>query len=108
MVCPKCFSEFFEGVKVCIDCRILLVDELAADPLFGNGSDKLVHFMTCFSKHEAESGRSLLESHQIKAIVSMDEVRGVRLWIHNNDARKAIQVFQERTAEEKRSGNHSD
>ena len=31
MYCPKCKSEYLEGVYVCPDCNISLVDELSAE-----------------------------------------------------------------------------
>ena len=103
MVCPKCACEFIEGIKVCVDCHVLLVEELPADPFDGNGNGKLIHFITYFTKQEAESGKRLLASNRVDAIVSMDETRGARLWIHKDDALKAIKIFQARTAAEKKS-----
>ena len=104
MVCPKCAGEYIEGVKVCVNCRILLVDDLSVNPTNGSGNGKLVHFMTCFSRTEAESGKNLLIDRGVEAIVSMDEIRGVRLWIHKENGQKAIQIFQERMATQKREG----
>lgn len=101
MLCPQCASEYSENVKACIDCRVLLVDGSGVKPIGENRNGKLIHFITCFSRQEAESGRSLLETHDIEAIVSRDEIRGIRLWIHKEDAQSAIKIFQERTAAEK-------
>lgn len=66
------------------------------------GNGKLVHFMTCLGRQEAESGRDLLENSGIGAVVSFDENGGVRLWIHSEDASTAIDIFQKRAAAEKR------
>lgn len=33
MVCPECKAEYLEGVRVCPDCRIPLVQELPPQPL---------------------------------------------------------------------------
>src|SRR3972149_6184626 len=33
MVCPECKAEYLEGVHVCPDCRIPLVQELSPQPL---------------------------------------------------------------------------
>jgi hypothetical protein len=103
MRCPQCASEYSENAKACIDCRVLLVDGPGVKLIDENRNGKLIHFITCFSRQEAESGRSLLEIHDIEAIVSRDEIRGIRLWIHKEDAQSAIKIFQERTAAEKKS-----
>lgn len=103
MVCPKCASEYNDSAKACNGCRVLFVDGYGVKPIGENGNGKLIHFITCFSRQEAESGRSLLETHDIEAIVSMDEIRGIRLWIHKQDAQSAIKIFQERAAAEKKS-----
>ena len=99
MVCPKCSCDYIDGVKVCVACHVLLVRDPSLESVNGNG--KLVHFITYFSRNEAETGKNLLESFDVDAIVSMDEIRGVRLWIHKEDARKAIKIFQENTLYEK-------
>lgn len=104
MVCPKCCREYIDGVEVCIDCRMKLTNGLTAVPV--NGNVKLVHFMTCFSRQEAQSGRTLLAAHDVEAIVSMDEIRGARLWVHREDSQKAIQIFQAKMTAEKESAHH--
>ena len=103
MFCPKCAGEYNENAKACIDCRVLLVDGFGVKPIVENGNGRLIHFITCFSRQEAESGRSLLETHDIVAIVSIDEIGGARLWIHEEDALSAIKIFQNRAAAEKKS-----
>lgn len=98
MICPKCSSDYLDGVQVCVACHVLLVSDASSKPIKGNGH--LVHFITYLSRNEAESARNLLECHGIEAIVSMDELRGVRLWIHKTDAPRVIKIFQENTLTE--------
>jgi len=71
-------------------------DGYGTNPSKTMGSAKIIHFITCFSRKEAESGRSYLESQGIKAVVSVDEMSGARLWINKEDSQKAVKVFQER------------
>jgi len=97
MVCPKCSSDYIDGVKVCVACHVLLVEDSLREPVNGNG--RLVHFITCFSRHEAETGKNLLERFDVDAIVSVDEIKGVLLWIHKEDAHKAVKIFQENMRE---------
>jgi len=101
MVCPKCSGDYIDGVQVCVACHILLVQNPSKEPVNGNG--RLVHFITCFSRREAEAGKNLLECFDVDAIVSIDELTGVRLWIHKEDANKAVQIFQKNTLAEKKS-----
>ncbi|MGD2295013.1 MAG: hypothetical protein PVF22_04170 [Candidatus Aminicenantes bacterium] len=103
MVCPKCACEYTEGIKVCVDCHVLLVNNSPQEFFQGNGNGRLVHFITYLTRQEAESGKKLLETNRVEALVSMDEIQGVRLWIHKEDAQKAVQVFQAKAAAEKKS-----
>ena len=95
MVCPNCSGDYIDGVKVCVACHVLLVEDPFRESV--NGNNRLVHFITYFSRHEAAAGKNLLECFDVDAIVSMDEIRGMRLWIHKEDAHKAIKIFQENT-----------
>ena len=85
MVCPNCSGDYIDGVKICVACHVLLVN-----------------FITYFSRNEAAAGKNLLERFGVDAIVSMDEIRGVRLWIHKEDAHKAVKIFQENTLAKKK------
>ncbi len=101
MICPKCLGDYIDGVKVCVVCHVPLVEESLREPK--NGNSRLVHFITYFSLHEAEIGKNLLECFDVDAIVSNDEIRGVRLWIHKEDTHKAVRIFQENTCTEKKT-----
>ncbi len=100
MICPRCSGDYIDGVKVCVACHVLLVKESPREPK--NGNNRLVHFITYFSLHEAEAGKNLLECFDVQALISNDEIRGVRLWIHKEDAHKAVRIFQENTCAEKK------
>jgi hypothetical protein len=95
MICPKCFGDYLDGVKVCVSCHVLLVKDPSWEPI--NGDGRLVHFITYFSRREAETGKNLLGCFDVDAIISSDEIGGVRLWINKEDAHKAIEIFQENT-----------
>ena len=103
MVCPKCFSDYIDGVKICLTCHVLLDQDSHSVPSNGNG--KLVHFITYFSRHEAEAGKNLLECFDVDARVTHDEIRGIRLWIHKEDAHKAVKIFEANTLAEKKLEN---
>jgi hypothetical protein len=105
MVCPNCSGDYIDGVKVCVACHVLLVEDSSREPVNGNG--RLVHFITYFSRHEAAAGKNLLECFDVDAIVSMDEIRGVRLWVHKEDAHKAVKIFQENTLAKKKERRHN-
>ncbi|MCJ7582782.1 MAG: hypothetical protein MUP98_19875 [Candidatus Aminicenantes bacterium] len=100
MVCPKCSSDCIDGAKICLACHVLLDHDSHRVPANGNG--RLVHFITYFSKREAETGKKLLEWFDVDALVSIDEIRGIRLWIYKEDVHKAIKLFEANTLAEKK------
>ena len=99
MICPKCSSDYIDGVDLCVTCHVPLVKDSSCKSANGNGS--LVHFITYFSRYEAEAGKNLLECFGLDAIVSIDEIWGIRLWVQKEDARKAVKIFHENTLAEK-------
>ena len=103
MVCPKCFGDYLDGVNVCVACHVLLVKDASRESALGKG--RLVHFITYFSRREALAGKNLLECFGVEAIVSVDEIRGVRLWIHREDRQKAVKIFQENSLTDKVNQN---
>jgi hypothetical protein len=111
MYCPKCKSEYLEGVRECIDCFIPLVEYLPDEnddfyQTYEPGKD-LVTFKRFPIHHEAEVARGLLEANDIDAIVSWDDWGrintpkqdekgfGIRLMIKEEDLKRAEEVFRD-------------
>jgi hypothetical protein len=69
MVCPKCRSEYEEGMTECADCRVALVDNLTIVPEAG----ELVPIFETADSAEAIVVKSLLESEHIYH-VSQNEI----------------------------------
>ena len=99
MICPNCSGDYLDGVNVCVTCHVLLVKDSSCEHENGNGN--LVHFITYLSRYEAAAGKNLLECFDIDAIVSIDELWGIRLWVKKEDAHKAVKIFQKNTLEGK-------
>jgi hypothetical protein len=77
MFCPKCKSEFIEGITICSDCHIPLMETLPKekDPI--HPSD-LVCLKTFMYRHEAEIEKGLLEANGIDSLILGDDAGGLR------------------------------
>ena len=69
--CPKCRYEYVEGVEVCPDCGVALVDELPEEePPRG----KLVPIRRFKSRLYAEMVKDVLDREGIPCFISGDDV----------------------------------
>jgi hypothetical protein len=113
MFCPKCKSEWLEGVTICADCGTHLVEYLPEetqsdyDQSVPRELRDLVTFKRFPRQHEAQVARGLLNANGIDAIVSWDDwgriipqkygksKHGIRLMIKEEDVKRAEDVFRE-------------
>jgi hypothetical protein len=111
MVCPQCKCQYLEGITICIDCHIPLVEYLQEEPSPSDRSTipekDLITFQRFPKQHEAEVAKGLLESNGIPAIVSWDDWGrigiqkfdkkgyGIRLMIKEEDLKLAQEVFRD-------------
>ncbi len=67
MFCPECRAEFIEGITVCSDCGITLVEELSPQPK--PEYHKLVKVFSTGKSIEAGFVKSLLEANEINCFI---------------------------------------
>jgi hypothetical protein len=103
MFCPNCRAEYEEGVKMCVDCDVELVQELP--PLDTAEYVDLVDFETYPDRNEAELAKGVLSGSGIDAVIYGDEYggyapalsfsEGVRLLVKKKDLVRARLVLME-------------
>jgi len=67
MFCPKCRAEFVNGITVCSDCKVLLVEKLPPEPK--PEYRKLTEVFSTWRNIESGFVKSLLESNGINCFI---------------------------------------
>jgi predicted amidophosphoribosyltransferase len=102
--CPKCRSEFIEGISVCDDCGVSLVSELAPEGEMRETADDLVEVWRTQGEINAQLVRSLLEASGISSMLSgetlrlthgltLDGLALVRILVRSEDAARASDII---------------
>jgi hypothetical protein len=99
--CPNCKTEYQEGIKVCADCNIKLVDSLPEEREVDFNDLECV--FTCDQFYEAEMLRDNLESAGIAAQILSQKDRNypglgdlavIKVYVRKVDAEAATEFIK--------------
>ena len=103
MYCPKCKSEFREGVFECSDCLVPLVDKLPKEE--DEPTPEYVDFkeiMTSFDMGDIVIIKTILDANRIKYIIQNEDIGSsygaalpARIWISEDQTREAKELLKD-------------
>ena len=100
--CPNCEAEYKEGITVCPDCRVKLVDKLTPENRVHDSSDgEPVPLQTFKTGAEAEMVRELLNQNGIRsfveggdfAVIPSSFSQEVVVMVDERDMPRAIEIY---------------
>ncbi|NOZ84774.1 MAG: hypothetical protein GXP49_00650 [Deltaproteobacteria bacterium] len=99
--CPKCGAEYREGIKVCADCNVELVDTM---PDFEVDKRNFIEFYTCFDALELGRISEILSEKGIKTLIrdlrssafptDIGETAEKRLSVPEEDLEEAVKLVK--------------
>ena len=90
MYCPECKSEFIDGIKICPDCDVSLIEELPPEP-----EPEFVDFeevLATYNPADIALLKSILDSEDITYFFKGENFQHVRPWA--DPARLMIRIDQ--------------
>ena len=100
--CPNCEAEYKEGITVCPDCQIELVDELTpANRVHDRSDGEPVPLQSFKTGAEAEMVRELLEQNGIRsfveggdfAVIPSSFSQEVVVMVDERDLPRAVEIY---------------
>ncbi len=101
-VCPNCNYEYIEGVTICPDCKVPLVDEIEKYPELSEDDWVLVY--TSFSEIDVQLLKGNMESAGIGATIlskkdssfpAPGDLSVVKLMVKKSDVSAALEFIQQ-------------
>lgn len=102
--CPKCRTEYVDGIVTCADCRVLLVDNLEKLPDLPPEKEEPIFLMTLSGSFYANYIESYLKENRIPVlkkhhgagayveVVMGNSSMGIDLYVRASDFEKATQL----------------
>lgn len=100
--CPNCEAEYKEGIEVCPDCQVKLVDELTSENRVHDRSDaEPVPLQSFKTGAEAEMVRELLNQNGIRsfveggdfAVIPSSFSQEVVVMVDERDLPRAVEIY---------------
>ncbi len=103
MICPKCESEYVDGIKTCADCGTELIPVEEFEGNLVHPKDWVIVY-TCSDPLEAEMLKSNLSGADIETIIISQKDRSyptvgdlavVKLLTKRTDSQEALEIIQD-------------
>ena len=100
--CPNCEAEYKEGITVCPDCQVALVDELTPENrIHDRGEGEPVPLQSFKTAAEAEMVREMLDQNGIRsfveggdfAIIPSSFSQEVVVMVDERDLPRAVEIY---------------
>lgn len=85
--CPKCKTEFREGIEICTDCKVPLVAELSNEDIF-------VYFLSSEKKNLIDKLSKYLTYSNIDNVIKEDEEKGYSILVEPGKEKKAAAAYK--------------
>jgi hypothetical protein len=102
MFCPKCRYEYREGLNVCPDCNVELIDTLKAEREKQPEFIEYVELLITYNPADVAMIKSLLDAENITYFFNAEEFMYVRplaeparLMVKKDEAEKAREILQD-------------
>ena len=114
LICPNCEAEYNEGVTVCPDCDVELIDKQEFERHLIASEDWETAY-TCSEIYEAEMLKANLEGAGIETMIvskkdrnfpTVGDMSFIRLMVRKDDLESALQIIQDINSNKNETGEN--